>query len=323
MSDGPDATRRPPRPTPLTRAQRRAAPRLRTVPRRVRRAAAGGGLWSAAVQRPVVLTRASPPSRVAGWCSPLALAGLVVAWGWARAARACRARLAPLLAIGVAAAVGCRGPDHRRALPRLVPVALARRARGAFVHQLVRRDGRPRLTESIAVSSLGLAVVALGVTWMPLPRTAGGRRPWQPPWRPWPLSALADLCPAREGAALDAAPRDGARRRRRRGGGARRPSPIPAPAALVGFLVAAVAHATRRILAVLPAVASARGAAWSPPRPPCSCCGVGGLRARPHPRRPDARAPSVDEGLGAGRHDLLDEGRGPADLRARDQVGVR
>jgi hypothetical protein len=36
-------------------------------------------------------------------------------------------------------------------------------------------------------------------------------------------------------------------------------SPAAAPAALVGFLCAAVSHATRRMLSVLPAVSSVRG----------------------------------------------------------------
>jgi hypothetical protein len=34
--------------------------------------------------------------------------------------------------------------------------------------------------------------------------------------------------------------------------------PMPAPAALIGLLAAGIAHATRRVLAVLPTMASAR-----------------------------------------------------------------
>ena len=34
--------------------------------------------------------------------------------------------------------------------------------------------------------------------------------------------------------------------------------PMPAPAALIGLLIAGIAHATRRIMAVLPSMASAR-----------------------------------------------------------------
>ena len=44
-----------------------------------------------------------------------------------------------------------------------------------FLHQLMRRDGRPRLTQSVAVSAAGIAVAAIGAAWVPLGRTFGGR----------------------------------------------------------------------------------------------------------------------------------------------------
>ena len=46
------------------------------------------------------------------------------------------------------------GPAPRRAVPALVPVAVIAGLAVMFVHQMVRTDGRPRLTESIAVTVL-------------------------------------------------------------------------------------------------------------------------------------------------------------------------
>ena len=144
---------------------------------------------------------------------------------------------------------------------RLVPVALLIGLAVMFGHQMVRRDGRPRLTESIGITSLGLAVVALGTTWMPLSRTDRasdiallgfvadrGRVAGRPRRR------------LREGAAVDASARDAARRRRcagrRLGGRFARPGARPRSS---GSSCAAVSHATRRMLCVLPGVSSVRG----------------------------------------------------------------
>jgi hypothetical protein len=191
----------------------------------------------------------------------LAWAGIVVAWGWPSLLGS-SSRFGSSLAIGVTgvlapiAAVATTDEPYLR----LVPVALVVGLAIMFGHQMVRRDGRPRLTESIGITSLGLAVVALGTTWMPLSRTdratdiaviglvsigvasladlvAGFARV-----RPWmlPLAMLLGGAGAMVAAAVAG-------------------SPAPGPAALVGFLCAAVSHATRRMLSVLPAVTSVRG----------------------------------------------------------------
>ena len=102
----------------------------------------------------------------------LAWAGIVVAWGWP-ALLGSSSRFGSSLAIGV---TGVLAPVAAAATTdepylRLVPVALVIGLAIMFGHQMVRRDGRPRLTESIGITSLGLAVVALGTTWMPLSRT--------------------------------------------------------------------------------------------------------------------------------------------------------
>ena len=191
----------------------------------------------------------------------LAWAGIVVGWGWP-ALLGSSSRFGSSLAIGVTgvlapvAAVATTDEPYLR----LVPVALLVGLAIMFGHQMVRRDGRPRLTESIGITSLGLAVVALGTTWLPLSRTsrasdiavlgfvaiavasladllAGFKKV-----RPWMLPLAMLLGGA---GALVAASVVG--------------SPATAPALLVGFLCAAVSHATRRMLSVLPAVGSVRG----------------------------------------------------------------
>ena len=191
----------------------------------------------------------------------LAWAGIVVAWGWP-ALLGSSSRFGSSLAIGVtgvlapAAAAAATGEPYLR----FVPVALVIGLAVMFGHQMVRRDGRPRLTESIGITSLGLAVIALGTTWMPLSRTdratdiavlgfvsiavasladlvAGFAKV-----RPWmlPLAMLLGGAGAVVAASVIGAPGTG-------------------PAALVGFLCAAVSHSTRRMLSVLPAISSARG----------------------------------------------------------------
>ena len=191
----------------------------------------------------------------------LAWAGIVVAWGWPSLLGS-SSRFGSSLAIGVTGVLAPAAAAATTDEPylRLVPVALVIGLAIMFGHQMVRRDGRPRLTESIGITSLGLAVVALGTTWMPLSRTerasdialigfvaiavasladlvAGFAKV-----RPWmlPLAMLLGGAGAMVAASIIG-------------------SPAAGPAALVGFLCAAVSHATRRTLSVLPAVTSVRG----------------------------------------------------------------
>ena len=102
----------------------------------------------------------------------LAWAGIVVAWGWP-VLHGSSSRFGSSLAIGVtgvlAPAVAAATTDEPYL--RFVPVALVVGLAVMFGHQMVRRDGRPRLTDSIGVTAFGLAVVTLGTTWMPLSRT--------------------------------------------------------------------------------------------------------------------------------------------------------
>ncbi|MGL4743023.1 MAG: hypothetical protein ACRCXL_01345 [Dermatophilaceae bacterium] len=190
----------------------------------------------------------------------LAWVGLVLAWGWPGLLGS-SSRFGSTLAIGATAVLA----PAAAALPdqpylRWVPAAMTVGLALMFGHQLVRRDGRPRLTDSIAVTSLALAVVAVGAAWVPLVRDersaglaavafvavgagsladlgagVGVIRPWLLP----AAMALGGVA-AVVATSLLAAPGTG-------------------PAALLGFLVAAVSHAIRRVLCVLPAVAALRG----------------------------------------------------------------
>ncbi|MFL6170964.1 MAG: hypothetical protein ACJ711_14925 [Ornithinibacter sp.] len=191
----------------------------------------------------------------------LAWGGIVVAWGWPSLLGS-SSRFGSSLAIGVTgvlapvAAVATTDEPYLR----LVPVALLVGLALMFGHQMVRRDGRPRLTESIGITSLGLAVVALGTTWMPLSRSSRASDIALLAFAAIAVASLADLVTGVErlrpwmlplamllggaGAVVAAAVTG---------------SPSPAPASLVGFLVAAVSHATRRMLCVLPGVSSVRG----------------------------------------------------------------
>lgn len=247
---------------PETRAQRRALreallrhpvlPALATVRRPVVVAA------TAVLAALLVLALLADPVLLA---AGLAWAGIVVAWGWPTLFGS-SSRFGSSLAIGVTGVLAPAAAAATTVEPylRLVPVALVIGLAVMFGHQLVRRDGRPRLTESIGITSLGLAVIALGTTWMPLSRTeratdiavlgftaiaAGSLADLVAPYarvRPWmlPIAMLLGGAGAMVAAAVIGAPG-------------------PGPAALVGFLCAAVSHATRRMLSVLPPISSVRG----------------------------------------------------------------
>lgn len=197
-----------------------------------------------------------------GFASPyliatsVALGGFVVAWGWPvlLALPSPRGTTAVLMIGTVLCAVAVA---LTRSDPFLqwAPAALAVAVIAAFAHQLLRRDGRPRLAESVSASAAGLATVSSGAALVPLPLVLGGAEALACAMAAAGLSALADLCINMKrlrpwalpiamvlgGAASVAAAAVAGR-------------PEVGPAALVGVLVAAVAHAARRVLAVLPAM---------------------------------------------------------------------
>ncbi|MGL5864086.1 MAG: hypothetical protein ACRCY9_22815 [Phycicoccus sp.] len=190
----------------------------------------------------------------------LAWTGLVLAWGWPGLLGS-SSRFGSSLAIGVSAVLApTAATSTDQPYLRLVPAAMTVGMALMFGHQLVRRDGRPRLTDSIAVTSLALAVVAVGAAWVPLARDersaglaavafiavaagsladlgAGVRA-----IRPWLLPAAMSL------GGLAAVVAAGVL-----------PAPGVGSSALVGLLVAAVSHAVRRVLCVLPPVTGLRG----------------------------------------------------------------
>lgn len=242
---------------PLTRSQRRAQ-RDATLP-----------LPPVTAKRPlaVVATIAlSALIALSGFAYPVLVAlsvglgGLVLAWGWPRLLGSPSPRgSTAVLAFGTVACVAAVALTPTDPFLRWMPAALAVSLIAAFLHQLVRRDGRPRLTESVAITAAGLAVISSGAAYSALPRTLAGEGPLAAAMAALGLSALADALvtsPRLRPWALTIAMGLGGAAAALVGVVHGRPS--LAPAVLLGVLVAAVAHATRRVLAVLPPMVSAR-----------------------------------------------------------------
>lgn len=190
----------------------------------------------------------------------VALAGLVVAWGWpVLLGLPSRFGTTVVLAIGAVTCTAAAALSPDEPYLRWVPAALAVSLIAAFLHQLLRRDGRPRLTESVAASAAGLAVITSGVSYIPLPQTLGGSQTLAVAMAGLGLAALADLAvpSARLRAwALPLAMVIGGL-----GGmlvSLQSGRPHPATGALIGVLVAGTSHAVRRVLAVLPSMVSSR-----------------------------------------------------------------
>jgi hypothetical protein len=243
-------------PTPVTRRERRAAsaPARRPPTTSLRPLAIGSTMAFSGL---IALTGYSYSVLVA---LAVGLIGLVLAWGWPVLLALPSPRgTTTVLAIGAVSCVAAAALMRQEPFLEWIPAALAVSLVAAFLHQLLRRDGRPRLTESVAATGAGLAILSIGVAYIPLPRTLGGEQTLAAAMAALAVSAVADL-------AL------GSRRLRPwalpiamvLGGVAAAVvsildgRPMPAPAALIGLLIAGIAHATRRIMAVLPSMASAR-----------------------------------------------------------------
>lgn len=111
----------------------------------------------------------------AGSVAVLGALGLVLAWGWpglldAPSRRGVRA----VLAAGVLLQAGTLAATSASDQLRWLPVAVAIGVIGAFVQQLLRTDGRARMTAGVAATASGLAVVASGATLVPLSGRAFG-----------------------------------------------------------------------------------------------------------------------------------------------------
>jgi len=190
----------------------------------------------------------------------VALAAGVIAWGWAGLLGLPSPRgTMVVLAVGSAGAIGTALATRGDPFLAWMPAPLAGSLIVLFLLQLARRDGRPRLVESIAATITAVAIVVSGAGLVALPRIEQGA--WvvaiassaaavsavtdlagaSPRLSAWllPLSMLAGgLAAILVGQGFGAV-----------GWGA---------AALLGVLVAGISHAVRRVLATLPAISSAR-----------------------------------------------------------------
>ncbi|PPK92060.1 hypothetical protein CLV92_11723 [Kineococcus xinjiangensis] len=120
---------------------------------------------------------------VVALAAAVALLGVLLASGWAAllalptprgsAGVIAAAALAAAAVVAVeAATAGTAGPGGL--LARL-PVTMAIALLAAFGHQLLRRDGRPRLVESVTAVVTGQAFVIGAAAWVALPAAANGR----------------------------------------------------------------------------------------------------------------------------------------------------
>jgi len=193
----------------------------------------------------------------------VALAAGVIAWGWAALLGLPSPRgTTVVLAVGSAGAVGTALASRQDPFLSWMPAALAGSLIFAFLHQFVRRDGRPRLVESIASTIMAIAIVVSGASLVVLPRLEHGAWVVAIASTAMAVSSLTDLAGGWRGFSawlLPLAMLAGglstiivghlSQGLGTAGWGA---------AALLGVLAAGVSHAVRRVLATLPAISSAR-----------------------------------------------------------------
>jgi len=237
---------------PLTRRQRREATRAQPLPPRALAVRPVSVLATIAFAALVALTGYASPRFVA---LAVAFGGFVLAWGWPTllglpSPRGTSAVLSVGTVLMTAAVLLTRDEPYLEWMPAAMAVATI----VAFLHQLMRRDGRPRLTESVAASATGLAVLAAGTAYAPIPQVLHGEHALAATMAGLAVGALAD-------------PLISVRRLRQWalfiamfiGGAAAMlvallaSEPLPAVAALLGILAAGISHAARRVVAPLPA----------------------------------------------------------------------
>lgn len=257
-------TEAPPEPPPLTRAVRRAlarasqgtsAPITLPVPEMYLQPVVT--IAVIALAGLLTITAFAGPAMVA---VALGFAAGVIAWGWAGLLGLPSPRGTSLvLALGSAAAIGTALATTQDPFLAWMPAALAGSMIIAFLHQLARRDGRPRLVESVASTITAVAIVVSGASLVALSRTEHGAWAVAIASAAMAVSAVTDLA-----------------------GGSRRLLPWLLPlamlaggiaailvgyllgavgwgaAALLGVLSAGVSHAVRRVLGTLPAISGPR-----------------------------------------------------------------
>lgn len=257
-------TEAPPEPPPLTRAVSRAlarasqgtsAPITLPVPEMYLQPVVT--IAVIALAGLLTITAFAGPTMVA---VALGFAAGVIAWGWAGLLGLPSPRGTSLvLALGSAAAIGTALATTQDPFLAWMPAALAGSMIIAFLHQLARRDGRPRLVESVASTITAVAIVVSGASLVALSRTEHGAWAVAIASAAMAVSAVTDLA-----------------------GGSRRLLPWLLPlamlagglaailvgyllgavgwgaAALLGVLSAGVSHAVRRVLGTLPAISGPR-----------------------------------------------------------------
>ena len=257
VSDVPEQAPNPA--VPLTRRERRAhaqsvtpaLPRRALLPRPLSIAA------TMAFAALVALTGYASPQFVA---LAVALAGFVLAWGWPLLLSLPSPRgTTGVLGLGTILMTGTALVSQDEPYLRWMPAALAVSVIIGFLHQLMRRDGRPRLTESVAATTSGLAIISAGTALAPIPHVLAGDHALAATMAGLGIGVLADPCVSiprlRQwalfismilggGAALVVSAVAG--------------DPMLGPAGLLGLLAAAISHAARRVMAPLPATAMPR-----------------------------------------------------------------
>jgi len=190
----------------------------------------------------------------------VAAAGCIVAWGWAGLLGLPSPRgTTTVLGLGVAAIVASVAFVQDDPFLRWLPAGVAFSMIAAFAHQLARRDGRPRLVESVASTVCALSIFASGASLVPLPHTYGGQHVVAAASAAVAASALTDLAGHWERLRHWLLPLA-------MFGGALVAILVAAvsgqlawgPAALLGVVAAGVSHAIRRLLCHLPTIAGAR-----------------------------------------------------------------
>lgn len=257
MSDVPEQAPNPA--VPLTRRERRAHAQT-AKPALPRRALVARPLSIAATIAFAALVA------LTGYASPqfvtlaVALAGFVLAWGWPLLLSLPSPRgTSAVLAIGTVLMTGTALATRDDPYLEWMPAALAVSVIVGFLHQLMRRDGRPRLTESVAAVTSGLAIISAGTALAPIPHVLAGEHALAATMAGLGVGVLADplvSVPRLRQWALFIAMLIG-------GGAAVAVSAVAGelmtgPAALLGLMAAAISHAARRVLAPLPSTAMPR-----------------------------------------------------------------
>ncbi|MCH8611973.1 hypothetical protein [Arsenicicoccus dermatophilus] len=133
----------------------------------------------AAVALAVLLAVAGSARGAAGpvTVGAVAVAFAVLTAGWTRLV-GLPSRKGTVITVGITAVLLLASVALPRdgASLRWVPAALALGVVSAFLHQLLRRDGRPRVVTSLSGTLLALALLASGVTWVAVPGLPGGER---------------------------------------------------------------------------------------------------------------------------------------------------